>query len=587
MKIRTKLLVSHGLVAVVVTALCVVILIGLNLSDRARRVLEDSYEHLRMINVLNSDANRFSEQIAELFSVGLSGRDELVEAKAMMLGNLQAVEAQARLDADKGRESSRGTQLQAKLDWAQHMRERTEELGRVGDTIVMQLSAGNLREAQRIYATAIENRLDAEIADLIADATEVDAARVQQALQTSDELTEQARLLAISIVVIGAVLAIGNALVIDRQVSRPITGLAVLADDLADRHSESAYEGYSAKAGWVVASGMFPLAAGGLTAGRRDEIGHLFERFHDMASRIYEQQAKLRSARDSLAAEVATQTASLHQRSVELEQANTRLTALDASRAKFFADISHELRTPLTVLRGQAEVSLRNPATTLPDMRKVMTHIVRKSAQLGRMVDDLLFLARSDSGAIEVVLQKTMMQDVTAEALHDSALLKDGKEVTIALRQPEAPLWVMADAERLRQAVIILLDNAIRHSPQAGTVTLELKRDGAEATLLVSDQGHGFTEAERDRAFDRFFRGKASSRQRGAGLGLPIARWIVMRHDGSIGILSNDRPSDTTGADIEIRLPLVQATTAADTGTQEDEERAGTSSREGGKPWTS
>jgi two-component system, OmpR family, sensor kinase len=259
-------------------------------------------------------------------------------------------------------------------------------------------------------------------------------------------------------------------------------------------------------------------------------------------------------AKATLTDEVEARTRDLRERTEELECTNEKLRAIDASRASFFADISHELRTPLTILRGQAEVTLRDPAAEPGELRDALAAVVRKAAQVGRIVDDLLFLARSESGSILVRREAVDLQEVLGDVLLDGADMGSKSGVRILPRQPTEPVIVRGDADRLRQAILIALDNAMKLAPAGSTVEIELRRDNDFAVVAVHDDGPGFTEEEIGSAFTRFYRGRPSTGRsgRGLGLGLSIAKWIVDQHDGMIRIVN----ARDVGATVEIEVPL-------------------------------
>ncbi len=529
MKIRSKLLASHGILALCVTVICGFILVALETTDRNRRLLEESYEHLRKLNELNSDTNRMSEQIAELFSVGLSGQQEVGEVSLGLLTRLEDLEDSLREEIATARNEVQKQREEEMLHWIGEIKARSTELAGVANRVAVLLASGQVDDARTLYAERVEDGLDDEISAMMRAATAADERRVLNAIDRWDRQTELLRFLAISAVVVGTALAVGNALVMDRLVSRPIASLADAVDDLA--------------------SGRVGRAKGNR---RGDELGHLADRFDEMAEQIGKQQAELRANRDSLALDVAERTASLSRRTAELEAANARLTRINETRTQFFADVSHELRTPLTVIRGQAEVALRQPEATVPDLRLTMDQIVRRVGQMARLVDDLLFLARSEAGVIGFSFRETMMQEVLAEVILDGGPLKRERDVKISLHQPSDPVMLQADPDRIRQAVVIVLDNALSHAPEATAVTLELSTVEGSAVLIVSDQGEGFSPQDGDRVFERFYRGKTSAARRGAGLGLPIARWIVEQHGGQISI-----GKAVKGARVEITLPIV------------------------------
>ena len=527
MTIRTKLLISHGTLAVCVAVICAFMLVALETTDRNRRRMADSYESLRQLNELSSDSNRMAEQISELISIGLSNRIEVTEVSRTLLARLEAMADRLRAEIAAPASDRARLRDSEMLERITVIRDRTLRLAEVGARLADLVAADRLEEARRIYVEQVEDGLDDEISDLLRAATLADEARVLDAIDRWDRQTEILRGLAISAVVLGTGLAVGAALVLDRLVSRPIEALARAVDDLGQ--------------GRV---GRPRPAPGG------DELGRLATRFDQMARAIARQQDDLRAARDSLMVEVADRTASLSQRSAELEAANARLTRLNDTRTQFFADVSHELRTPLTAIRGQAEVALRQPQATPEDLRQTLAQITRRSGQMGRLVDDLLFLARSEAGAIAFAFRDTMMQEVLAEVMMDAALLTRQRDVTISVTQPSEPIPLRADPDRLRQAVVIVLDNAISHAPDGTAVTLELEEAGGLIRLAVSDRGPGFTEEEAARVFERFYRGQSRGRRGGAGLGLPIARWLLERHGGAIAIARTE-----PGARVEITLP--------------------------------
>jgi signal transduction histidine kinase len=186
--------------------------------------------------------------------------------------------------------------------------------------------------------------------------------------------------------------------------------------------------------------------------------------------------------------------------------------------------------------------------------------VVRKAGEIGRLVDDLLFLARSDAGAINVQLDDVVLQDVIADVLLDSQGLSRRGGITISPRQSAEPIRVRGDAGRLRQALLIALDNAIKFAPTGSTVEIDLQRRAGRALVTVRDFGPGFTPDEQASAFERFYRGRAPGGRsgRGAGLGLAIARWIMDKHNGTIEIAS----APGKGAAVEIGLPLEKGESA-------------------------
>jgi len=223
---------------------------------------------------------------------------------------------------------------------------------------------------------------------------------------------------------------------------------------------------------------------------------------------------------------------------------------------EFAADASHELRTPLTVVRASVDDLRRNEAKPVSEVGSALDDITAEVDHLTGLVDDLLLLARSDSGVVELAREPIDLGDVAAEAVGGLAGLAAGSNVHLAL--DPAPAEVMGDRSRLRQLVAILVDNAIRHGPAGGTVTVTVRLEGGdgrggrdkEAVLTVDDEGPGIAVEHRAQVFDRFWRAPGAPLG-GTGLGLAIAAWIVERHRGTIGIA--DRPGG--GSRFTVRLP--------------------------------
>jgi two-component system sensor histidine kinase MprB len=205
---------------------------------------------------------------------------------------------------------------------------------------------------------------------------------------------------------------------------------------------------------------------------------------------------------------------------------NRMLAALERSREnerRFLADASHELRTPVTSLRGNVEYIARHGASP-----EVIADLERDAARLARLVDDLLVLERIGGVAQEPrpVELDAVLATVLAEYDGDGRLRRGAVE----------PVTVDGDPEALARAIENLVENALVHGPDGGAVTVALRRQGMWATLSVSDEGPGPTPAERDRVFERFWRGPTTAERSGSGLGLSIVAAIAERHRGRVTV---------------------------------------------------
>jgi signal transduction histidine kinase len=215
---------------------------------------------------------------------------------------------------------------------------------------------------------------------------------------------------------------------------------------------------------------------------------------------------------------------------------------------EFAADASHELRTPLTVIRSSVEHLDRHRDEPLSASSDALDDIVAEVDHLALMVDDLLLLARTDSGAVALERLPLDLGDVASDAASVLARTADGRGVSIRV-DPE-PAMLEGDPARLRQLVTILVDNAIRHSPRGGIVDVTVRAAGGLAWIEVADQGPGLRAEDMPHVFDRFYRAPGAPTG-GTGLGLAIARWIVERHAGRIGV-ANRAPG---GAVFRAELP--------------------------------
>jgi signal transduction histidine kinase len=211
---------------------------------------------------------------------------------------------------------------------------------------------------------------------------------------------------------------------------------------------------------------------------------------------------------------------------------------------QFNADASHELRTPLTVIRGEAEVALR-AARTVPEYQTILQTIQDETERMSRIIEQLLLLARADSGELKLERRPVALDDLIREVVHRAEVLAAARPIQLRTKGLE-PLWLEGDEDRLRQLVLNLVDNAIKYTPPGGDVCVRLRLQtdpgGAapRAVVEIEDTGIGIEPASLPRIFDRFYRiDKARSRaEGGSGLGLAICRWIVEAHGGQIDVRS-------------------------------------------------
>ena len=206
---------------------------------------------------------------------------------------------------------------------------------------------------------------------------------------------------------------------------------------------------------------------------------------------------------------------------------------------RFTADASHELRTPLTAMRSVGEVALQNTLDAVA-YRDVIGSMLEEVDWLTRLVESLLILTRADSGKVRLVPEALDLGGLVGHVIDQLRVLADEKQQELTLR---APIRVHAtgDAALIRHALMNLIHNAIKYTPNSGTITVEVNATGGRAMIEVRDTGPGIPAAHRDRIFDRFYRVDTSrSREEGGvGLGLAIARWAVEANGGQIELASD------------------------------------------------
>ena len=234
-----------------------------------------------------------------------------------------------------------------------------------------------------------------------------------------------------------------------------------------------------------------------------------------------------------------------------LNEMLARLEAAFAAQTRFAADASHELRSPLSNLRGTLEVALRRPRS-LGEYRETLATALAEVERLSRLVGALMTLSRADSGQFALLLAPCDLAQIAAQAVAAHAARAAEKSVTLSLKSAE-PLPLPGDADRLRQALDNLLDNALRYAPEGSAVTLTASREGSFYALTVHDDGPGLSETDQTRIFDRFYRADESrARQSGGlGLGLAITKAIAEAHGGRVEIES----SPGKGAMFTLALP--------------------------------
>ncbi|MGE0642804.1 MAG: PAS domain S-box protein [Nitrospira sp.] len=253
-----------------------------------------------------------------------------------------------------------------------------------------------------------------------------------------------------------------------------------------------------------------------------------------------------------------------------VQDAHQKLKVLDQLRSQFFADISHELRTPLTVIRGEAEVTLRGKEKPLSEYRTTLQRIVQLSNQMNKLVGDILFLARSESGSLHIDLTLLSLSEILDEVCRETNVLAQLRGMNATLEGGSSDVIIHGDAERLKQLFMILTDNAVKYGRTSGSIEIRMTTTDLETTVAVVDDGLGIPAEDLPHVFERAYRvwrGRPSS-VGGAGLGLPIAKWIAEAHRGTITIASMLERGTTVTVRFPRSTPSQQTTTMSPTGRQ-------------------
>ncbi len=221
----------------------------------------------------------------------------------------------------------------------------------------------------------------------------------------------------------------------------------------------------------------------------------------------------------------------------------------------FVADASHELRTPLTVIQANLELLFRHPQHTIETESVKINTALNEAKRMIKLVGEMLTLARSGSGEPEFSFQQFDFGQMVHEVAGQFQWLAQAKNIELKVDVAEK-IMAMGDPDRLRQLLIILLDNAVKYTPASGQINVECRSHKQRVEVVVEDTGIGIPEVDLPHIFDRFYRSdKSRARaESGAGLGLSIAQWIVEGHSGVIRVES--KPGK--GTKFQVQVPLKQ-----------------------------
>jgi len=520
------------LTVVIVVSFGFVLLLGIALywgSNQVARYFQRSqaaYEAFDHYERLSQEAYRhFKQRMDWLITDSPTAQTGVESSKQRLYEAMQelrntavktpAAGSQPEDSSDKSAELERVAHLTAFLDASEY---RFDEVERLREQ-------GKYDMAVQTLSKLSEEEIDGKFQPLIDAAINAERKKAGKARQELEDLVAQSRWIAIIASLTAALFSLTSGVLLLRGVRKPVEALMKGTDEIA--------------------SGNLDYR---IILESRDEFAYLASHFNQMAQELEVQQDKLREGRAVLEKRVSERTFELHRLNEELQR-------MDTARRELLSDISHELRTPITVIRGEAEVTLRGQERDIEEYKDALQRIVELAMQLGKYVNDLLFVARSETTNLQFEWDSLDLAELVTSTVEDFQVMAEEKSISVSLDAPTERVWVRGDKQRLRQALFILGDNACRYSKPDGHIAVALWVDGMEAFLSLTDQGIGIPAQDLERIFDRHFRSQNAmhSRDDGTGLGLTMAKSILKAHGGRITVNS----TENSGSTFTITLPLI------------------------------
>jgi heavy metal sensor kinase len=315
-----------------------------------------------------------------------------------------------------------------------------------------------------------------------------------------------------------------------------IVAVAHDLDEQADRLEAAARAVF-----FGIPAALLIAAAGGYLLARKSlaPVTAMSVKARQIGAETLGQRIEVGDARDELAFLAST-----------LNDLLERLQRSFESQRRFMADASHELRTPISIIQGEADVILGRDDRGAAEYRESIEIMRKSSRRLTRIVDDLFLLARTDAGSYPMSKSRIDLEEAIQDCVRIMRSIAAAKDVEVTCDVPRDSV-VTADSDLLHRLLLNLIDNAVKFTGNGGRVRIEVARAGMHE-IRVHDSGPGIAAADRPRIFERFFRGdRIRGATTGAGLGLPIARWIAEVHGGSLHVES----SDANGTTFLVTLP--------------------------------
>lgn len=285
-----------------------------------------------------------------------------------------------------------------------------------------------------------------------------------------------------------------------------------------------------------------------------DEFEELSKAFSAMALKIGTYQRELED-------KIRDATNELAETNIKLKDTNERLNELNNRKSDFIARASHELRTPLTTIKGAMDYILNKLSTikdcqsiesSMDELRSFCDLIKKNCERLIKMVSNMLDLERIEQGGLDISFEPVNLSKVVYETVE---YMKNQSTILSLTTRVELPpeITIKADEDRIRQVLINIISNAIKFSPQGSEILITATVSDKDVTLMLCDEGEGISDMDKDRVFEKFYKGR--SNKEGSGLGLAICKGIIELHNGTIGV--KDRDDGKRGACVYFTLPLI------------------------------
>lgn len=499
------------------------------IGDHATRRVTAVVDRFEVLNQLDGEIGHYAQYVVEILAMGRNKATDLAASRITIERLLAQLTQTTRAEISTLAGMAEIEQQVPEVEGARRIIEVYHAIDASVNRMLADMRLGQQESAAEIYTVEVSFRISNELRPLIEATANGEREEISDQLKSLGAAEVWVAGLAVAAIILALLVLVVLAQGLRRSVVEPLDGLTARARILAAGGKD---EPYAVPAG--------------------SEFGSLALSLDRLADAMAEQKERFAAASEKLGAQFDERTA-------ELRAANARLREIDHKRGQFLADISHELRTPLTILRGEADVGLRGrDDPTL--LRQALERIQGEAGELGKLLEDLINYARTEAEDQPYLMADTRLDDVINAAAQESETLAAPREVSIVVKLDDKGRHLNADFRRLKQGLLIGLDNAIKHSPPGGEVEIATAIEGDRVAIRIADQGPGVADADLPHVFERFFRGRGNGEPMadGVGIGLSIAKDIVTRHGGTISL--GNRPGG--GAVLTIELPLEPAEVA-------------------------